>query len=312
MLNQIKVNIEKQGYRFTGNHSAVKICEWTKKSLLDKGVCYKEKFYNIKSHQCCQMTPSLICPNSCTFCWRTMSPSLIDKEIKEKIDNPKQIIENCIKEQRKLLVGFKGNSALNWKKYKEAQNPQFFAISLSGEPTLYNRLRDLIKELDKRKINSFLVTNGQFPEALKKLNKLPTQLYVSLDAPTKEIYKRLDRPILKDYWKRLTNTLELLSSLNTRTVLRITAIKEINMCNEKEYSKLIKKADPNFIEVKGYMYLGQSRKNLKYENMPLHKDIQDFSKKISDLTGLKIIDQDPRSRVCLLAEKDFKNRKLKF
>ena len=37
--------MEKQGYRFIGNHSAVKTCEWTKKSLINKGSCYKQKFY---------------------------------------------------------------------------------------------------------------------------------------------------------------------------------------------------------------------------------------------------------------------------
>ena len=53
MINKEKAkkNLEKQGYRVVGNNSAVKICNWTKKSLTDKGVCYKEKFYGIKSNK---------------------------------------------------------------------------------------------------------------------------------------------------------------------------------------------------------------------------------------------------------------------
>lgn len=290
--------LEKQGYRFVDNHSAIKVCEWTRKSLSNQGVCYKEKFYGIKSHRCCQMTPSLICPNSCVYCWRTMTKDTIGKELKCKLDEPSEIIDGCIEMQRNLMNGFPGNKNLNLIKFKEAQNPLSFAISLTGEPTLYPYLRDLIKELKNRKIISFLVTNGQFPKALENLN--PNQLYVSLDAPTKEIYKKIDKPVLKDYWERLNESLEILSALKTRRVLRLTLIKGINLSHEKEYAKLIEKANPDFIECKGYMWLGGSREKLKYENIPIHKEIQDFSKKLAEETGLKVLNEDTRSRVCLL------------
>ena len=45
----------------------------------------------------------------------------------------------------------------------------FFAISLTGEPTLYPKLPELIKEIHSRGKTSFLVTNGQHPEVLQKL-----------------------------------------------------------------------------------------------------------------------------------------------
>ena len=54
-----KETLEKQGYRIVGNNSAVKICNWTKTSLRDEGVCYKEQFYGIKSHLCAQISCSL-------------------------------------------------------------------------------------------------------------------------------------------------------------------------------------------------------------------------------------------------------------
>ena len=123
----VKKKLEKQGYRIIGNHSACKICTWTKKSLKDEDVCYKERFYNIKSHQCCQMTPSLYCTNSCIFCWRDIS-MLTSKKFIGKADEPKEIIQGCVKAQRELLNGFLGNPKTNLKKLKEAQNPRFFAV----------------------------------------------------------------------------------------------------------------------------------------------------------------------------------------
>ena len=303
--------LEKQGYRFTGNHSSVKICSWTKKSLVDKGVCYKEQFYGIKSHRCCQMTPCMFCCNSCEFCWRSMD-DFSGLKIKGDVDEPKSIIKNCIEKQRELLNGFPGNESGNMKKFNEAQDPSNFAISLSGEPTIYPYLSELITELDKMKKCSFLVTNGQFPKVIENLKKLPTQLYVSLDAPTKQIYKKIDKPMLKDYWKRFNKTLELINGLNTRTCLRLTMVKGLNMCEVSEYAKLIKKASPNFIEVKSYMHVGSSRDRLKRENMPFHEDVKEFSEKLVEKLGWKIVDEKKESRVVLLMKEDFRGRVMNF
>jgi tRNA wybutosine-synthesizing protein 1 len=54
----------------------------------------------------------------------------------------------------------------------------------------------MIQELHKRRISSFLVTNAQFPDMIENL--VPTtQLYVSIDAATKESLKAVDRPLFK-------------------------------------------------------------------------------------------------------------------
>ncbi|MBI4167854.1 MAG: hypothetical protein HY515_02755, partial [Candidatus Aenigmarchaeota archaeon] len=59
------------GYRFVGNHSAIKVCNWTKESIRGKNVCYKNKFYGIESNQCVQMSPAmLVCSMNCRWCWR--------------------------------------------------------------------------------------------------------------------------------------------------------------------------------------------------------------------------------------------------
>ncbi|MBT3577238.1 4-demethylwyosine synthase TYW1, partial [archaeon] len=187
-----------------------------------------------------------------------------------------------------------------------------FAISLTGEPTIYPKLNELLIELHKQKFSSFLVTNGMFPEALRKLEEMPTQLYLSLDAPTKELYNEIDKPILKDYWKRFNESLEILSKLKTRTVIRITSVKGLNMCHEKDYANLIKKANPMFVEIKAYSWVGESRERLTEENVPSYEECLEFAEKISRLLGYKVIDTHRASKAILLAKEDFKERILKF
>ena len=302
MVNQeVKKLLEKQHYAFIGNNSAIKICTWTKKSLLDQDVCYKEKFYGIKSHLCCQMSPSInFCQNRCIFCWR---PTEYTEGIKIKNpDDPNQIIENAIKAQRKQISGFKGNKNINLNKFQQAQNPNQFAISLSGEPLLYSKLNKLIRELHKQGKTTFVVSNGLAPEKLKTIEP-PTQLYLSLDTPNKELFNKIDKPVIKNAWEKLMKSLEILKTIKTRTVLRITLIKNINMTNPEQYAELIQKASPMFIEVKAYMFVGYSRQRLLIENMPRHNEVKDFSKQILEyLKDYRLINEKKESRVVLLGK----------
>jgi tRNA wybutosine-synthesizing protein 1 len=302
-----KQNLEKQQYRIIGQHSAVKICSWTKKSIINKGECYKEKFYGIKSHLCCQMTPCLTCTNMCVFCWRDQSAPAVKKWQLKNADFPKEIIDKCIEAQKKLLVGFYGNDKADKKKLEQAQKPRHVAISLSGEPTLYPKLPELIKEIHSRGMSSFLVTNGMFPDMLEKAN--PTQLYVSADAPNEKLFMKIDRPVFRDAWQRLNKSLDILSKKKCRTALRITLIKGMNMTDIPGYACLIEKADPDFIEVKAYMFVGSSRQRLSIKNMPLHPEIREFSRELEKhLDKWKIVDEQPESRVVLLS----KNRETKI
>ncbi len=307
---KVKKILKKQHYSLVGKHSAVQICRWTKKSLKDEGVCYKEKFYGVKSHRCCQMSPYIACPNQCVHCWRPIELDYglkLEPEI-ESIDKPKEIIKKSIEAQRKLLSGFKGYEKVNKKKLEEAQNPTQFAISLIGEPTLYPKLAELIWELRKQGKSTFLVTNGLYPERLLELKKkkaLPTQLYVSLNAPNKGMYERWHRSKLKDAWKRFNSTLALFSKLSTRRVIRLTLVRDLNISPDylKGYAKLILKAKPDFIEVKAYMAVGYARKRLEYERMPSHDEIKDFAKKLLKFLGeYKFLDEQVISRVVLLGK----------
>ncbi len=301
MKSEVKKLLESQHYEIFGN-TAVKICIWTKKSLRDEGFCYKQKFYGIKSHLCCQMAPSInFCQQSCIFCWRPIEHT---EGIKMKeYDEPEGIIKGIINGQKKLLSGFGGNEKVNKKKFKEAQNPNQFAISLAGEPTLYPKLDILIKKLNK-KGTTFVVSNGLKPEIIKKIN--PTQLYISLDAPNEEIYKKICRPSIKDGWKKLMKTLSLLKN-KKRSTIRITLVKGLNMFCPEKYAKLLEKASPKFVEIKAYMNVGYSRKRLDIKFMPLHSEVKEFAEKIIKNSGYNIIDEKKESRVVLLMKED-KNR----
>lgn len=298
--------MEKQGYRFVGNHSAIKICLWCRQSLVGRGECYKSRFYGINSWRCCQMTPWVSCQNKCLHCWRAIDLDMNELIDKDKTDNPDEIIKGCIKAQKNLLTGFKGNSKVNMKKWKESQNPENFAISLIGEPTLYPKLGELIKELRKRGKTSFLVTNGLLPEKLIELKRkkaLPTQLYLSLNYPNEEIFRKITNNKSKNAWEKLNQTLSLLPKLPTRKIVRMTLIRNLNMILLREYVKLIKKANPDFLEVKGFVSVGFARKRLGYERMPNHEEIKDFSRKLLKfLPKYKFLDEQEISRVVLLGK----------
>lgn len=293
--------LEKMGYRFVGkhNHAAAKICHWTKKSLLDDGVCYKEKFYGIKSHRCLQMSPSIpFCHQKCLFCWRDLSAT--DTEWKGTYDEPGEIIDGCIQAQRTLLCGFFGNDKSNPEKLAQSQDPNNAAISLAGEPMLYPEIGELLREFHHRDFTTFLVSNGVTPTKLKNLPEEPTQLYLSLDAPEKKTYNDVCQPQIPDSWDKLNESLELLPSFDCRTVIRTTCVRDKNMFNPQGYADLIKKADPDFVEIKAYMHIGYSRQRLERDNMPLSFEVRNFAREIGELCGMEVINESKESRVVLL------------
>ncbi|MFH1316207.1 MAG: 4-demethylwyosine synthase TYW1 [Candidatus Woesearchaeota archaeon] len=303
--------LEKQQYRIIGSHSAIKICGWTKKMIRGEGACYKHSFYGINSSQCMQMTTSLSCANRCVFCWRGFKEP-VSKEWKEDIDDPESIIEGGLFAQKKLLEGYKGWKNTIMKIFGDSHEVKHAALSLTGEPIIYPKINELISLLHKKKISTFLVTNGQYPDQLKDLRPV-TQLYVSVDAPTKELMKKIDKPLFSDYWKRLEKSLGYLADKKSRTCIRLTMIKGMNMDNIPEYVKLIKKGDPDFVEAKGYMFVGSSRQRLEKENMPFHEDVVDFSRKMEkELEDYEIVGEHILSRAVLLAKKKYKKKGIWF
>ena len=316
-----KKNIEmlkKQHYYVAGKHSAVQICRWAKKSLVDEGFCYKQQFYGIKSHRCAQISPSAVwCQNKCLHCWRAIEASQGCEMAKSKVDKPADIIKECLIGQEKLLQGFNSNKKVNRKKFEESKDPMQFAISLTGEPTLYPYIGEMVGQLREQGKSTFIVTNGLQPTVLEKMWKkkqLPTQLYVSLNTPNKAMYDKWHRNDDKNAWKKFNKTLELIKKAGkkNRTAIRMTLVRGLNMFDTQieEYSDLIKKADPWFIEVKGFMSVGYARKRLAYSTMPVWKEVLDYSKLVAKATDRKILAKNEQSRVVLIG-KDKKQMKIK-
>lgn len=301
-LNKKQVEkLESSGYRFVGshNHAAAKICHWTKQSILDKGVCYKEKFYGIESHRCLQMAPAVPnCQQKCEFCWRDLSYTQTQWE--GEYDDPKTIIDEAVKAQNNLLCGFFGNDKANKEKLEESKTPTNAAISLAGEPMLYPEIDELIAEFNRRNFTTFVVSNGQCVDKLKNLENEPYQLYLSLDAPTKKIYNYVCQPQISEGWDNLNQSLDTLASFNSRTCIRTTCVKGRNMTNPEKYAELIKKANPDFVEIKAYMCVGSSRHRLTPDNMPTFDEVKSFAQKIGENCGKKIVNESEVSRVVLL------------
>ncbi len=297
------------------NHSAVQVCAWTKKSLHNEGICYKEKFYGIDSHRCFEFSPSAVfCELNCVFCWRPMEFMKFKEMKASETDDPRVIYEKLLEERRKLLSGFPGDGITDMEKHAESLKPNHFAISLSGEPTLYPKLPELVRFLrDLPETRSvFVVTNGQEPEMMERLStSLPTQLYLSVNAPNKVLFNKINCPIHKDGWERFLKSLEIFSRSKTRRILRMTMIKGMNMDKKfvKDYADIIRKGNPHFIEIKAYMWIGFSRRRLREENMPLHRDIQNFAKEIEKSTDFEIVDEKEDSRVVLLQNKKEKTER---
>ena len=139
--------------------------------------------------------------------------------------DPLELLHESVRAQRRLLSGFGGNDKVNKQKLADAQNPKHVAISLNGEPTLYRRLGEYIDECHKHGMTTMLVTNGTLPKVLEKLDPLPTQLYVSADAPNKEVFDRICKPKWNSgAWHKFEETIDLLPSLDTRIVVRLSLI----------------------------------------------------------------------------------------
>ena len=228
--------LRKQGYALAGRHSAVKTCLWLRHAMNGQGFCYKSKFYGVQSHRCLQMTPTLMCNQRCLFCWR---PTEIPVPTPDEWDSPKKIVEESIACQRKLITGFGGSQIAIKERWIESNEPNNVAISLSGEPTIYPYLPELIEEYKKIGFTVFLVTNGTNPEMLTKV--FPSQLYMSLDAPDMETYLKICKPKSPALWEKINESLSILGGKKSRTVIRTTLVKGKNMFRSEQLCRADKK-----------------------------------------------------------------------
>lgn len=168
---------------------------------------------------------------------------------------------------------FSGVPGVKMERFKEGLEPKHCALSLVGEPIMYPEINNLIRLMHSRRISTFLVTNAQFPDAIRHLKPV-TQLYVSVDASNKDSLKKIDRPLFRDFWERYIDSLKALSEKvkkndgkrrfqkssdncfhlfqGQRTVYRLTLVKSFNVEEIENYAKLVELGKPDFIEIKVY------------------------------------------------------------
>ncbi len=285
--------LARQGYHLVGS-GAVKPCLWLNRSMRGGDQCYKNHFYGIASHRCVQMTPTLECNHLCLHCWRPIDDPIPGKEPME----PAELLEGILRGQQRFISGYGGSSTTDPVRLVEAREPKHMAISLMGEPTLYPYLKEFIDLVSRRGMTSFLVSNATHPEVLAELR--PTQLYLSLNAPDEERYRRICNPT-KDLWPRILESLELLKEHRCRSVIRMTLVRGQNMVGLEDYARLIGDAEPDFVELKAYMHLGRSRTRLERTAMPQHSEILALADSLAGLLGYHLEADVPLSRVALLS-----------
>ncbi|XP_047694795.1 S-adenosyl-L-methionine-dependent tRNA 4-demethylwyosine synthase TYW1 isoform X2 [Prionailurus viverrinus] len=298
--------LTKQGYQLIGSHSGVKLCRWTKSMLRGRGGCYKHTFYGIESHRCMETTPSLACANKCVFCWRHHT-NPVGTEWRWKMDQPEMILKEAIENHQSMIKQFKGVPGVREDRFEEGMMVKHCALSLVGEPIMYPEINRFLKLLHECKISSFLVTNAQFPVELRNLKPV-TQLYVSVDASTKDSLKKIDRPLFKDFWQRFLNSLKALAAKQQRTVYRLTLVKAWNVDELQAYAELVSLGNPDFIEVKGVTYCGESSaSSLTMANVPWHEEVVHFVHELVALIpNYEIACEHEHSNCLLIAHTRFK------
>lgn len=280
-------SLTKQGYTIVGSHSGVKICRWTKSALRGRRFCYKFAFYGINSHRCMETTPSLSCSNKCVFCWRH-GTNPVGTTWRWEVDKPDMILNGALEGHYKKIKQMRGVPGILIDRFNEAFKVRHCALSLVGEPIFYPYINQFLEMLHDKEISSFLVCNAQHPDQLSTLGKV-TQLYVSIDAPTKEELKVVDRPLFRDYWDRLERCLDILRTVQShqRTVFRLTLVKGFNMSDESVggYADLVERGLPALIEIKGATFCGSSEGNgnpLTMQNIPFYEECVKFVKRVNE------------------------------
>ena len=195
--------------------------------------------------------------------------------------------------------------------HSEAMSPNHAAISLDGEPLLYPRMSEFVEEFRNRQMTTFIVTNGTLPERIENLEHLPTQLYLTLPAPNEQIYKRICRPMIRNGWDKISNSLDLINSLSCRTLVRLTAVNKLNIADNyiTEYAKIIEKSNPDFFEIKGFTLQAKAlliSERLKNDTpikdyFPEYDYLKEFALKFEKVSGFPLIYRNKPSRDFLFA-----------
>ncbi|MGC8849584.1 MAG: 4-demethylwyosine synthase TYW1, partial [Candidatus Bathyarchaeia archaeon] len=116
-----------------------------------------------------------------------------------------------------------------------------------------------------------------------------------------EKFKALCRPLNREAWRKVKESLESLKNFKSSTVVRLTLVKGFNMEDPGEYAGLLGGAEPTYVEAKAYMYVGYSRKRLGYDAMPSHDEVKGFAEILAGEMGYNLVASSEESRVVLLS-----------
>jgi len=99
-----------------------------------------------------------------------------------------------------------------------------------------------------------------------------------------------------------------LKDKNQRTVYRLTLVKGYNTEEIEQYAKLVEIGDPDFIEVKGVTYCGDSdASNLTMANVPWHEEVVAFVRLLCErLPQFDVACEHEHSNCLLLANTKFR------
>uniref|UniRef100_A0A8C9FRB2 tRNA wybutosine-synthesis domain-containing protein n=1 Tax=Pavo cristatus TaxID=9049 RepID=A0A8C9FRB2_PAVCR len=158
----------------------------------------------------------------------------VGTEWRWKMDQPEMILREALENHRNMIKEFKGNFSSHPRRFLKVQNGAIQKTVISF---------------------SFLLPRNLEPV---------TQLYVSVDASTKESLKRIDRPLFKDFWQRFLDSLKALS--------------------EKDLGAGVSAADCPLVSPQGVTYCGDSSaSSLTMANVPWHEEVVHFVQELAQL-----------------------------
>ena len=193
------------------------------------------------------------------------------------------------------------------KKLQEEDKIEVITITSNGEPTLYERLDELVEKLNKIKgekkllilSNGSTIDKDSIQDTLKKIDIIK----LSLDCATKKCFKKIDRPLKNINLDNIKNgILKFRKIYNGELVIEILVLKGINdNKNEmQELNKILNQIKPNRIDLgtidrpPAYEISGVSTDKLVelsnyFENLPISIIHKNRSAKMIDYTKNEIL-----------------------
>jgi len=138
---------------------------------------------------------------------------------------------------------------------EKAQTVRACDFSLLGEPVVYPGINTLLTRLHNLKIATWMDDIGMHPKELDAL-PTPTQLTLTVLAPTPHWMEMLMQSVFEDPWDRFQASLVVLAKKPYRTALRLVLIETLLDGHFQDYADIICKAKPDFVEGNSNVYIG--------------------------------------------------------